>query len=139
MNSSPDTGDKPKIASSRVSDYLSRGLYHGFVVNWFVLFLLPDFRLRHAGFQLLFHPRFERFWVGYGEAGSISPAEGAERALKHPRVVACANVTFANYGAEFIIFVHFLLFLTEFLQFLIIYPSGRHPRLAKQAKTLQIK
>jgi hypothetical protein len=100
---------------------------------------LVDFRLYHAGFQLPLHPCPEGRCVAYGEAGSISPTEGAERALKHPRVVACANVTFANYGAEFIIFVHFLLFLTEFLQFLIIYPSGRHPRLAKQAKTLQIK
>ena len=48
MNSSPDTGDKPKIASSRVSDHLTRGSYHRFAVNWFFR-LLVDFRLYHAG------------------------------------------------------------------------------------------
>jgi len=85
--------------------YLARQLYHRLSVKWFFC-LLVDFRLYHAGFQLPLHPCPERFWVSYGEAGSISPAEGAECALKHPRVIARANLTLVKVGPEFVIWVH---------------------------------
>lgn len=77
-----------------------------FGVNWLFCFL-KDFRLYHAGFQLLLHPCPKARCVAYGEARHVLPAESAERALEHAGVIGGAYVTLAKFGPEFVICVHF--------------------------------
>lgn len=127
MNSSPDTGDKSKIASSRVSDHLTRGFYHTLVVKCFSRLLFKLFSFLDAPFNFGFNPLIERGLIGYRHPRYYSVGQAiAQDAAELTVMERVADFAGADCRSEFVIYVHFVFILIK-------YPNGHHPRGGKSA------